>query len=55
MYDKQMNRMTSRVMFGRDYRDRPAPEMTPCPEGGSAGVGPTFAFPAPRRRRWWHR
>lgn len=55
MYDTQMNRMSSRVTFGRDYSG-PAPEMTPCPKDGPASTtGPTFAFPAPRRRRRWHR
>lgn len=54
MYDTQMNRIASRVTFGRDYSG-PAPEMTPCPKGGSADTGPTFVFPAPRPRRRWHR
>ena len=54
MYDHKMNRMTAQVTFGRDYSG-PAPEMTPCPKGGSESTGPTFAFPAPRRRRRWRR
>jgi hypothetical protein len=54
MYDSKMNRMTAQVSFGRDYSDRPAPEMSPCPSGTSTDTGPTLAFPAPRRR-WWRR
>jgi hypothetical protein len=55
MYDTQMNRMTARVAFGRDYSGTPAPEMKPCPTGGSPDTGPTFTFPAPKRRRWFRR
>jgi hypothetical protein len=55
MYDTQMNRIASRVTSGRDYSDRPTPRMTPCPKGGSADTGPTFAFPAPRKRGWFRR
>lgn len=57
MYDTKMNRMTSRVTFGRDYRDRPAPETEKCPEGGSKSTGPRFETPADRARarRWWKR
>lgn len=55
MYDTQMNRITSQVAFGRDYSGGPAPVMEPCPTGTTTDTGPTFAFPAPRRRRRWHR
>lgn len=57
MYDTKMNRMTARVTFGRDYRDRPAPEAEKCPEGGSKSTGPRFETPADRARarRWWKR
>ena len=55
MYDTEMNRMTARVTFGRDYRNRPAPKADPMPTGGGSSTGPTFAFPKPRRRRWFRR